>query len=136
MEECGVCFEIDILCQFHCQHKMCLECFIKFSENHHSCHICRKNIDYDNIKFNGDETLYYRQLNGQIKSLKSMNLEKMTCLQLYRIIELKMFGNYVDDLRIINSIRQLPRDDIKVAEVKPVIIDQSIIHCVLRLRAD
>lgn len=137
MEECELCFEaIDSKCQFSCQHQMCLMCFIEYSKSQHICHICRQEIEYNKINYGGDQGFYFSGFDGTIRTLNSINLEKMMCTQLYRIVELRLFGRYFDDLRLIFSGRQLARNDVKLCDFKPNFGHYSTLDCVLKLKAD
>lgn len=138
METCNICYyDHETTCTFNCNHKMCFNCFLKYSEENHVCHICRVAINYDKLQLNnGNTTLFFIDFRGDMRTLFNINLEKITCIQLYRIIELKMFGCYYDELRIIHSGRQLKRDNNIISAVRPVITDSSTLHCVPRLRAD
>lgn len=135
-EKCDICYEdLKTFCTFICKHRLCLDCFLQYIEEKQECHICRTAINRKLLKVNGgNDTLFFKTTMGTMETFSTLDLNELTCMQLYKLVSYKIYGTYLDDLRLIYSGRILPKNNIIIKEKH--IENYSTIHCVINLRGD
>lgn len=137
---CSVCYDNEFdKCMsftFECNHRMCLDCLVKYQNKYNNCHICRNQIDYKIFELNGGKSTIFIKYCDKYIPIYNINFDIMTNEQLCTIIELKLNGTYNDIVRIIYSGVQLSSNNKTLNSNRIPPSDCSIVHCVMRLRGD